>query len=67
MLLINIKIYLIYKEKFLLLINDILIKTRKYNNSFLNLTKFNSLIIFLIYYYIYLLNFLILFLISLIT
>jgi hypothetical protein len=67
MSLINIRIYLIYKEKSLLLINDILIKIKKYNNSFSSLIKYNFLITFLIYYYIYLLSFLILFLISLIT
>jgi hypothetical protein len=67
MSLINIKIYLIYKEKSLLLINDILIKIKKYNNSFLSLIKHNPLIMFLIYYYIYLLNFLILFSVNLIV
>ena len=50
MLLINIKIYLIYKKRSLLLINNILIKIKKYNNFFLSLTKYNSLVIFLIYY-----------------
>jgi hypothetical protein len=63
----NIKIYLIYKKRSLLLINNILIKIKRYNNFFLSLTKYNPLIIFLIYYYIYLLNFLILFSVSLIT
>jgi hypothetical protein len=67
MSLINIKIYLIYKEKFLLLINNALIKTKKRNNSFLSLIKYNFLITFLIYYYIYLLSFLMSFSISLIT
>jgi hypothetical protein len=62
----NIKIYLIYKKKSLLLINDILIKIKKYNNFFLSLIKYNPLTIFLIYYYIYLLSFLILFLMDLI-
>jgi hypothetical protein len=63
----NIRIYLIYKKRFLLLINNALMKIKKHNNSFLNLIKYNPLIMFLIYYYIYLLSFLILFLIDLIT
>jgi len=46
----NIKIYLIYKKKSLLLINNILIKIKKYNNFFLSLIKYNPLIVFLIYY-----------------
>jgi len=50
MSLINIRIYPIYKKRFLLLINNILIKIKKYNNFFLNLIKYNLLIIFLIYY-----------------
>jgi hypothetical protein len=67
MSLINIKIYSIYKEKSLLLINNTLIKIKRYNNSFLSLIKYNLLITFSIYYYIRLLNFLMLFLINLIT
>jgi len=46
----NIKIYSIYKKKSLLLINNILVKIKRYNNFFLSLTKYNLLIIFLIYY-----------------
>jgi hypothetical protein len=34
----------------LLLINDTLIKIKKYNNFFLNLIKYNLLTVFLIYY-----------------
>jgi hypothetical protein len=63
----NIRIYSIYKKKSLLLINNALIKIKKYNDFFLSLIKYNSLITFLIYYYIYLLSFLTLFSISLIT